>query len=134
MPAVPWRVLIADDNVEIRDLIRYGLELDGRFEVVAEASNGERAIRMAADFRPDAVVLDVAMPVMGGLEALPLIRKVLGDQVVAVILSGLDRDVIAAHADQLDALFVPKLEACALSRRLATLCLAASSGSYLAVS
>ncbi len=134
MSGSPWRVLIADDNEEIRDLIRYGLEIDGRFHVVGEAPNGERAIRMAADLRPDAVVLDVAMPVMSGLDALPLIRRALDGQVVAVILSALDRDVTAAQADQLDALFVPKLEACALARRLASLCQAARAGSYLAAS
>jgi CheY-like chemotaxis protein len=133
-PAAPWRVLIADDNAEIRDVVRYGLELDGRFQVVAEAADGERAIRLAADLRPDAVVLDVAMPVMSGLEALPLIRKALDGEVVAVILSALDRGVTAAAADRLDALFVPKLEACVLPRRLAALCLAAKSGSYLAAS
>ena len=120
--APPWKVLIAEDSAPVRDLLRHSLELDGRFSVVAEAEDGERAVRMAAEFQPDAVVLDVAMPTMNGLDALPLIRKATGENVVAVVLSALDPRTTAAQAQALGALFVPKLEASALPRRLANLC------------
>lgn len=118
----PWKVLIADDSAPVRDLLRHSLELDGRFSVVAEAEDGERAVRMAADFQPDAVILDIAMPAMNGFDALPLIRKATGQKVVAVVLSALDPRATAAQAEQLGALFIPKLEASALPRRLANLC------------
>lgn len=81
------RVLLVDDATDIRMLVRMGLSRDGRFEVVAEAGNGREAVEHARDHRPDVVVLDVAMPVMDGLEALPLIREVSPTSRV-VILSG----------------------------------------------
>jgi chemotaxis response regulator CheB len=117
-----WRVLVVDDNSHIRDLVRYNLEADGRFEVVGEAGDGERAIRLAADLQPDAVVLDVAMPAMNGLDALPLIRRAVGPDIVAVLLSALDQRTTSAQAANLEAVFIPKLEASALPRRLAALC------------
>ena len=63
------RVLIADDAVESRLLMRLTLEQQG-FDVVAEAANGSEAVALAAAYRPDVLLLDVAMPVMDGLEAL----------------------------------------------------------------
>jgi chemotaxis response regulator CheB len=117
-----WRVLVVDDSPQIRDLVRYNLEADGRFDVVGEAEDGERAIRLAAELQPDAVVLDVAMPKMNGLDALPLIRRAVAAEVVAVLLSALDARATSAQAASLGAVFVPKLEASALPRRLAAMC------------
>ena len=70
----PLRVLLADDTPDQRDLLRIALERTGEFQVVAEAANGEDAVRAAARQRPDVVLLDIAMPVMDGFEALPAIR------------------------------------------------------------
>ena len=117
-----WRVLVVDDSAQIRDLVRHNLEADGRFDVVGEAEDGERAIRMAAELQPDAVILDVAMPLMNGLEALPLIRRAVRPDIVAVLLSALDPRTTRAQAVSLDVPFMPKLEASALPRRLAELC------------
>jgi DNA-binding NarL/FixJ family response regulator len=69
------RVVLADDVEDIRLLVRVSLERDGRFQVVGEASDGAEAIRLAQDQRPDALVLDLAMPVMDGLEAIPRVRN-----------------------------------------------------------
>jgi signal transduction histidine kinase len=71
----PIRVLIADDTPDIRLLLRSSLGLDREFEVVAEASDGVESIREAARHRPDVVLLDLAMPRMDGLEAIPAIRR-----------------------------------------------------------
>lgn len=68
------RILLVDDTPEIRFLLRVGLEVDG-FEVVGEAVNGLEAIDIARAEQPDAVVLDLAMPIMDGLEAIPRIRE-----------------------------------------------------------
>lgn len=68
-PAV--RIAIADDHPIFRDGLRRLLESEPGFEVVAEAADGIEAIRMAKDVRPDVLLLDVAMPRMGGVEALP---------------------------------------------------------------
>jgi len=68
------KVLIVDDEPDIRQLVRLYLELDGRFDVVGEGINGEDAVRLAASTHPQAIVLDINMPIMNGLDAIPLIR------------------------------------------------------------
>lgn len=68
-------VLIIDDQADIRELLRSYLEATGEFEVLGEASNGEEGLKQAERFRPDVVVLDVLMPVMTGIEVLPLLRE-----------------------------------------------------------
>jgi DNA-binding NarL/FixJ family response regulator len=67
-------VLICDDVVELRRLIRIVVELDPSLDVVGEAQNGEQAILQAERLQPDVVLLDLSMPVLSGLEALPAIR------------------------------------------------------------
>lgn len=74
-PQATIRVLLADDTPDIRRLLRVNLELDGRFEVVGEAADGAEAVALARSLYPDAVVLDLAMPVMDGLQAAPVIRE-----------------------------------------------------------
>src|SRR3954454_8878933 len=69
------RVLLVDDLADIRLVMRLLLEADGRAEVVGEAADGAEAVRLAAELRPDAVVLDLRMPGMDGVQALPLIRE-----------------------------------------------------------
>ena len=83
----PMRVLVVDDTPDLRDLITMALERTGEFEVVAHAENGRQAIDSAAAYEPDLVLLDIAMPVMDGLEALPLVRAACPDAIV-VMLSG----------------------------------------------
>jgi two-component system sensor histidine kinase/response regulator len=96
------RVLVVDDTPTLRMLTRLALAGTG-FEVVGEAGDGLAGLEQAKALQPDLVLLDLAMPVMDGLEALPLIRAAL-PQVRVVIVSGFDRrameeQVIAAGAD-----------------------------------
>jgi DNA-binding NarL/FixJ family response regulator len=81
------RTLLVDDVEDIRALLRILMEKDGRFEIVGEASDGEEAIALARRHEPDVVVLDLAMPVMDGLTALPALREA-APGVRVVILSG----------------------------------------------
>ena len=95
-------VLLVDDTPTLRRLMRLALDGTG-FEVVGEAGDGQSAVELAAQLEPDLVLLDLAMPVMDGLEALPLLRAGL-PRVRVVILSGFDRramesQVIEAGAD-----------------------------------
>jgi DNA-binding NarL/FixJ family response regulator len=83
------RIVLCDDTAAIRLLLRVGLELDDRFEVVGESVNGREAIDVAAAQRPDAVLLDLAMPVMDGLQAIPKILDV-SPETKIVVLTGFD--------------------------------------------
>jgi PAS domain S-box-containing protein len=97
------RVLLADDYHDLRDLMRFQLERAG-FDVVGEASDGVEAVAMAADLMPDVIVLDLAMPKMDGLQALPTLReKSPGTKVIVVsgFANGLMADrVLAAGASR----------------------------------
>ncbi|MDP1795182.1 MAG: response regulator transcription factor, partial [Acidimicrobiales bacterium] len=72
--AGPYRVLIVDDRPELRLLLRLRLEFESDIDVVGEASNGEEALRLTRALAPSAVILDLEMPVMGGEQAIPLMR------------------------------------------------------------
>lgn len=69
------RVLVVDDHTIVRDGICALLGLAGDMEVIGEAANGREALEMVRKLMPDVVLMDVAMPVMGGLEATRRIRK-----------------------------------------------------------
>jgi len=69
------RVLVVDDHTIVRDGICALLALAGDIEVVGEAANGSEALQLIRELQPDVVLMDVAMPVMGGLEATRRIRK-----------------------------------------------------------
>src|SRR5690606_35182825 len=68
------RVLLADDHAVVRTGFRLLLEADGDVSVIGEADSGEDACRQYAELAPDVLILDIAMPGMGGLEALKRIR------------------------------------------------------------
>jgi len=82
---MPLRILIVDDTPEIRLLMRVALQEDGRFEVVGEAADGSEAVEMASREKPDAILLDLAMPVMDGLQAIPKIRENSPDSKIVVL-------------------------------------------------
>jgi DNA-binding NarL/FixJ family response regulator len=69
------RVLLCDDMQQIRLVLRTEMSLESDLEVVGEATNGVEAIELARESQPDVVILDLTMPVMDGLEALPRIRE-----------------------------------------------------------
>jgi len=95
------RVLVVDDAIDIRAIMRINLELSG-MEVVAEAGTGRDAIRLAEETTPDVVLLDLAMPEMDGLEALPLVRLAAPDAKV-VVVSGFAADRMEASTIALGA-------------------------------
>lgn len=91
------RTVLVDDGEEIRRYLRAMLERDGRFEVVGEAGDGLGAIAAVERWTPDLVVLDIAMPYMDGISALPEIRR-RAPGVRVVVLSGFPRDRMGPRA------------------------------------
>ena len=70
----PIRVFLVDDVQELRLLVRIALEEDPEIEVVGEATNGREGVAGVEETQPDVVLLDLSMPDMDGLEAIPLMR------------------------------------------------------------
>jgi DNA-binding NarL/FixJ family response regulator len=75
-PGKPVRVLVVDDDDVIRDLLGMYLDASGCCTVVGQGLDGHDAIRLAAELAPDVVVLDITMPGLNGLDALPSVRQV----------------------------------------------------------
>jgi DNA-binding NarL/FixJ family response regulator len=84
-------VYLVDDVPELRELVKYGMEDDPAFEVVGEAGDGRSALAGIAETRPAAVLLDLSMPDMNGLEAILEIRKSDPD-IAIIVLSGFSAD------------------------------------------
>ena len=69
------RVLIADDHAVLRSGLRLLLDAQPDLKVVGEAADGREALKLAADLQPNLILLDLTMPGLGGMEALPVLRK-----------------------------------------------------------
>ena len=82
------RVVLVDDSADIRDLIRLAIGRDDRFDLVAEATDGEAGLALIREHRPDIALLDLAMPVMDGLEVLDALAREDGEAPVTIVLSG----------------------------------------------
>ena len=88
-------VLLVDDDDELRHLLRVTLS-DRGFDIVGEAADGVEGVAQAARLQPDVIVLDLSMPTMDGLTALPLLAQVAAGSPV-VVLSARDDDDIQAR-------------------------------------
>jgi DNA-binding NarL/FixJ family response regulator len=94
---------VVDDAANLRELLTLLLESEDDFEVTGTAGDGAQAIKAARALHPDVVLLDLAMPVMDGLTALPEIRREAPDARI-VVFTGFDSgsvvdEAIAAGAD-----------------------------------
>jgi DNA-binding NarL/FixJ family response regulator len=97
------RVLVVDDAANLRELLTLLLDTEDDFEVIGTASDGKQALLVADALQPDIVLLDLAMPVMDGMQALPQLRSRLPGAII-VIFSGFEQaplvdEALAAGAD-----------------------------------
>ena len=99
----PLRIVVADDHPVVREGIRMYLKDWCDVEIVAEASDGHEAVERVKEKHPDVVLLDLTMPRMGGLEAVPRIRRAdSGTRVIIVTVHNTNeyiRQAMAAHVD-----------------------------------
>jgi DNA-binding NarL/FixJ family response regulator len=78
-------VLIADDHTIVRDGLRLILEASGQVKVVAEADNGLESVQMARQFKPDVILMDIAMPGMNGIAATERIHEEFPDARIVIL-------------------------------------------------
>jgi DNA-binding NarL/FixJ family response regulator len=72
MPEI--KILLAEDHAVVRESIRESLEREPQFVVVGEASDGEQAVQMARELKPDVIIMDISMPRLNGIEATKQIK------------------------------------------------------------
>ncbi|WP_053375737.1 protein-glutamate methylesterase/protein-glutamine glutaminase [Paenibacillus sp. FJAT-27812] len=86
----PYRILVVDDSGFMRKIISDLIIRDPQFTIVATARNGQEAIEAVREWKPDAVTLDLEMPLMNGIEALQIIMK--DNPTPVIMLSGISED------------------------------------------
>jgi YesN/AraC family two-component response regulator len=94
------RVLIVDDEPDLRLLLRTMLSLDQRFEIAGEAVDGGEGLKLFHELRPDLLLLDQRMPVLMGLQVAEKVLASHPDQAI-ILLSAFLNDALAAEAAEL---------------------------------
>jgi len=84
-------ILIADDHPLVRDALRQALDVEEDMEIVAEAADGEEAVKLASECKPDVAVMDIVMPKLNGIEATRKIKQIAPD-IAILILTAYDDD------------------------------------------
>ena len=92
--AQPTSVMLVDDHEIVRDGLREVLERTGEFQVVGEASDGAEALEVAVSQRPDVIVMDLIMPVKGGVDACREIMELLPGTKVLVLTMSNEQDAV----------------------------------------
>lgn len=106
---MPVRVLIVDDQEPFRLAARMVVDITDGFEVVGEAETGEDSVTMAAELKPDLVLMDVNLPGINGLDATRQILAAGGDSVIVLLLSTYEEEEYAPRAAECGAAaYIPK--------------------------
>jgi CheY-like chemotaxis protein len=94
------RVLLVDDEPDMRLMLRLHLGQDDRFEIAGEAADGQEALERCVELEPDVIVLDVRMPRLDGVAALPLLRERCPQAKLALFTAfaeTVDAEVVRSH-------------------------------------
>jgi len=95
MPDVkPIRVVLVDDHIQMHEIVRATLGATKDIKLVGQGANGQEGIALCEQHQPDIVLMDVVMPVMGGIEATKLLHERLPDIKVLVLSSFLDHESV----------------------------------------
>ena len=95
-------MVVADDSEDMRELVRASLNAYGDFEVVGEASSGVDALALVREHEPEVLILDLSMPGLGGLAALPALRSAAPETRI-VVFSAYNKAEFGPHAASLGA-------------------------------
>ena len=90
MPPAPISILLADDHGIVRQGLRALLLAEGQFTIAGEARTGREAVELAHTLKPDVILMDIAMPILNGLEAT---RQILAANPKAKVI------ILSAHSD-----------------------------------
>ena len=93
------RVVLAEDHAVVRAGLERLLATAGDIEVVGQAVDGEQAVKLVAETRPDVVLMDIEMPNLNGIQATKRIMEESGEVQVVVLTSFADREKIEAALD-----------------------------------
>ena len=127
-------VLVVDDNLKLRGVLRTIIDKRPGFHVVGEAADGISAAQLAQSLRPNVVLMDVGMPRMDGIEATRHIRALLPDTIVIGMYCHNSRDVEAALLAVGVSAFLPKEHVPEKIFAVITEALALESGSHHGIS
>lgn len=98
-------IMLADADEEIRDMLRTSLEDTGRFAVVASTGDGNEALTLAREVKPDILVLDMILP---GLDGLSVLNRLEGEVTVVMTSAFVKQDIIAQAGELGASLFISK--------------------------
>jgi len=92
-------VLIADDHPLVREALHRALDIEEDMKVVAEASDGEEAVKLASELKPDVVVMDIVMPKVNGIEATRKIKEIAPDTAILILTAYDDEEYVLGLLD-----------------------------------
>ena len=93
------KILIADDHPMLREALHRALDGEEDVEIVAEAGDGEEAVKLTSELKPDVVVMDIVMPKLNGIEATKKIKEVIPNTAVLILTTYDDEEYILGLLD-----------------------------------
>ncbi|MBT3670623.1 MAG: response regulator transcription factor [Bacteroidetes bacterium] len=102
------RVMLVDDHQILRDGLKILIDGEADLDVIGEANNGEEALSLVNNLKPDVIIIDLGMPGMGGLEAIRLIKKTSSKSKVVVLTMHGEKEMISQSFKAGSDGFVPK--------------------------